>query len=826
MKKHILISALSLLFVSVSLYAHTAFLGERTELTTAFWAAGLLFSSNAGNLILLSLFIFSALLLFVAIRGIRGAINEVSVIRQDAASLLSGGHLPSEKKKRLLRFKRQGMGLRSKMVFFTIALVLIVNIMISTPLFIMMTESQKRTLLRSLLERSEVFMEGMVANARTYLTLGNIRELGLLPIQMRSISEAMYVTITGHNPDTYVFEDQVWATNDPNIQHKIDTTFFFPSISRITDAVSPHAFVLKAKLNAQARMRAGYLAVIIDNLHREANELIERNLQEPVPDFAQRLEQIQVLLQLHEVNMTFILSDISGGIWSEPYYEPENFIIPYNYRFVFFKPVMFHRISHDDFFWGLVRLEVSIRSILEEIETGRRELLILILLVALAAQVIGTIGALFFSTYLIRPVRQLVKHIEIIRDTENKAKLKGVEIKLKSRDELAILGNTINDMTQSIVKAAFAAGDLSVGKEVQKKFLPLNHDNMGDKLSSGFEETKNLSLFCYYEGAKGVSGDYFDYIDLDGRYYAIIKCDVAGKGIPAAFIMIQVATMFLNFFRRWKPTKKGMQIQDLVYQINEFIDTMAFRGRFAAFTLCLYDSETGLMRFCNAGDNIIHIFDASRGRVVTYNLPETPAAGVLTNFDVESKGGYKVQTMTLDHGDILLLYTDGIEESKRKFRNAEFKEILCSYGPLDSTHENHVSGQGVEELGNDRIKKIINAVMNKQMYTLRKFHNPEGDNKGLQFDFRSCKGTPEEVIMALISIEQMFRCYKDPNAAEENQVLIDKIVDSFLKEYFLQYRYYCCISQESLGNNEYLYYTHLMEDEQYDDLTILGIKRK
>jgi hypothetical protein len=380
-------------------------------------------------------------------------------------------------------------------------------------------------------------------------------------------------------------------------------------------------------------------------------------------------------------------------------------------------------------------------------------------------------------------------------------------------------------MTHGLVKAALAASDLSIGKEIQKKFIPLDVDNDGNKQSSGLKNTPNLSFFGYYEGAKGVSGDYFDYRDLDGRYYAIIKCDVAGKGIPAALIMIQVATMFLNYFKQWKPSAKGMHIEEVVYQINEFIETLGFKGRFAAFSLCLFDSATGIVRFCNAGDNIIHYYDASEGKKRTITLPQSPATGVLPNFMIETTGGYSVHTVQIDKGDILFLYTDGIEEAKRKFRDRNFKDILCTDGPNDTPHENHLCGQADEEMTPERVEAIMNAVMAKEVYTLTKYHNPE-DTGDLQFDFSACEGSVEDVIMAMVSVEKMFRCYKPANAGEDSKVLVDRKVDEFLKKHFLQYRRYCAHSKEHPENPAYMYYTHVKEDEQYDHLTILGIKRK
>jgi hypothetical protein len=486
---------------------------------------------------------------------------------------------------------------------------------------------------------------------------------------------------------------------------------------------------------------------------------------------------------------------------------------------------MYRRGAEDSYFRGLIRLEISIESILEQIAQRQRSLLELILAVAVTALSIGLLGALSLSSLIIRPIRKLLDHVELIRDMDDKTRLAGMDIHIRSKDELALLGNTINDMTHSLVQAARASRDLSIGKEIQKKFIPLETNRRGDKLSFGYRDTENISFFGYYEGAKGVSGDYFDYLDLDGRYFAIIKCDVAGKGIPAALIMIQVATMFLNHFKSWEPTEKGLHIEEMVYQINDFIETLGFKDRFAAFTLCLFDSLTGLARFCNAGDNVVRLYEASGQRLKTITFKESPAIGVLPNSLVKSKGVYTVQTLTINHGDILFLYTDGIEDAKRKFRNQKFEEILCAENPDDTPHGNHKRGQGDEEMGYDRVRDIINAVMNQKPYFLYKYHNPEGDKK-LLFDFTRCQGTVEEAIMALVSVEKIFRSYHPPRAGEDSRVLVDKRVDRFLRDHFLQYREYCLNIREIPENEAYMYYTHLNEDEQYDDLTILGIMRK
>jgi len=766
--------------------------------------------------------------LIATIRGIAGVISESAAIKQEALAIITGDLMPIEKKQKTAQIQRRGRGLRFKLASFTTGLILLVIIMISTPMYIIMTKTQRETLLKSLWDRSSVLLEGLASSARSYLPMAiqsrgerGALELMYLPSNSTAISEAKYVTITGYGINS-IYTDHVWATNDPDIDSKTDTTELHPGVTRLTDdALSPLYAEMSEKLNRRAQEAAGDLSRSITTMTDQFLALALRTDAE-----GERLRgDIQVTINALNLQLNDILTNISGEIGSYPEFSISRISKSGDRKYIFYKPIMYRQMADNNFFRGLIRLEISLDSIINEINRGQMTLFFTIGIVAFIVLLTGISGAFIFSGLIIKPIINLVKHIEIIRDTENKAKLAGMDINISSKDEIAILGNTINDMTHGLVKAALAASDLSIGKEIQKKFIPLEVDSQGDKQSSGFKNTQNLNFFGYYEGAKGVSGDYFDYHDLDGRYYAIIKCDVAGKGIPAALIMIQVATMFLNYFKQWKPNEKGMHIEEVVYQINDFIEALAFKGRFAAFSLCLFDSVTGTVRFCNAGDNIVHLYSAKEGRMKTITLPQSPAAGVLPNYMIESTGGYKVQTLQIEKGDILLLYTDGIEEAKRKFRNSEFKEIVCTEGPVDTPHENHLCGQADEEMSPQRVEAIINAVMARQVYTLHKYHNPE-DSGDLQFDFTTCEGQVEDVIMAMVSVEKMFRCYKPADAGEDSRVLVDKKVDEFLKNHFLQYRRYCANTREYPENPAYMYYTHIREDEQYDDLTILGIKRK
>jgi hypothetical protein len=110
------------------------------------------------------------------------------------------------------------------------------------------------------------------------------------------------------------------------------------------------------------------------------------------------------------------------------------------------------------------------------------------------------------------------------------------------------------------------------------------------------------------------------------------------------------------------------------------------------------------------------------------------------------------------------------------------------------------------------------------MYTLFKWHNPE-EGEPFEFDFTGCDGTISEAILALVSVEKIFRMYRDPKATEFERVQVDRKVDLFLNKHFRQYGLYCGKRRDHQEYAEYLYYTNVREDSQYDDLTLLCVRK-
>ena len=776
------------------------------------------------QLLLYSVCLFALIMLFFSIYGISGSARETLTIQKEIQALITGDIMPSEKKKRAASLRKKGIGLRFKLSFFTTALVISVVLIVSIPLGVQFSANQEKTLAQGLQSRVYVLLESLASGAKAYLPSQNILELGFLPQQMSALGEASSATITGNSVDgTATGIDFLWATNDTQIAKKIDTSVVTFGKSQLSSDENAEIEKRVSVLDTEAATSVGVLSDQITALTQEGIKLA---LSTDAASVSRR-DEIQTITRQLEEKMNVELTRLSiSGMGSWPEYNPLA-LSRSQTMYVFYKPVLYRQGSDTKYVHGTVRVEISTKSLIETVDSDKKALVQTTAFVALIAVLIGVLGALLLASIIISPIRKLASHVEMIRDTEDKEALHGKEISLRSRDEIGLLGETINDMTHGLVKAAAASKDLTVGKEVQKMFIPLEVDPSGRKLTCGSTIDDKAEFFGYYEGAKGVSGDYFDYIKLDDRHYAIIKCDVAGKGVPAALIMVEVATLFLDYFKDWKYAKNGYKLDYIVSRINDLIESRGFKGRFAAFTLCIFDTLNGDVHFCNAGDNIVHIYDAASRKMKIVTLPESAAAGIFPSFMVDMKGGFRVVKQHLNPGDVLFLYTDGIEEAKRLFRTKDLKVHLCEEPGIekDSPHGNHSVGQDNEEMGPERVNEIIEAVLARKKYSLFKWHNPQ-ENEPFDFDFSSCDGTIEEAILALVSVEKVFRMYLDPAATEFDRVQVDRKVDSFLNKYFKQYQVYCGNRKDHPEYHEYLYYTNVHEDAQYDDLTILGVRKK
>lgn len=770
------------------------------------------------------LMIIGLVLIFVVI-NIHQNIRERKLTESEISSLLTGAAMPLKKMKK--DFKRLP-SLKKKLIVFAFSLVIAVVIAVTLENGYKVIRLQEQTMAAGLQNRTEVLLESLHSGVKNFFPANNLLELSALPGQKDAMSEVKYVTIIGQQLDSDSAENlnYIWATNDPDIGLKTESYSLIYGESQINEKVILDVTGKLKDLDSNIAKEVKELSDKIDSLSREAERLYASVLAEDTEE-ADRLSDVIVELR-NELDQR--LADYSkAAAGSYPAFDTENLDRSVT-DYIFYRPVMYRKGTTGNYIHSVIYLELSTQSLIDSLNAEIRKIVYFSLIIAAAAVAFGILGAYVFASLIVRPIKKLEKHVIMIGQTKNKINLKGKDVEIKSRDEVGRLGDAVNNMTHELIANAEEEALAMDGKAVQKAFLPLVALGANNKNTFAEYADKEVECFGYYEGESGVSGDYFDYKRLDDTWFGIIKCDVSGHGIPAAIIMTVVATIFRRYFEKWSYAKNGTQLNKLVEQINDFIEGLGLRGKFATLIICLLNMKTGELYMCNAGDNLVHIYDAASRQLKLLTLASAPTAGVFTSDLVAMRGGFVVEKTILNRGDILYLYTDGIEESTRRIRELDYtvrqNEVeVKKMNPKTHEEETEIKMEDAkEEFGPDRIKQIIEAVYNKKKFVLTKQDNP-AVNESLEFDFTKCEGSVSESILALASLEKVFRLYKSPSVQQTDYIKIDKKIDEFLLKYFNMYDYYAAHKSEDSAGSNYVDYDQMLEDEQSDDLTLLAIKR-
>jgi phosphoserine phosphatase RsbU/P len=161
-----------------------------------------------------------------------------------------------------------------------------------------------------------------------------------------------------------------------------------------------------------------------------------------------------------------------------------------------------------------------------------------------------------------------------------------------------------------------------------------------------------------------VGGDYYDFVELGPRKLAVLVGDVSGKGIQAAFYMT-LTKGFVKALCRADPSPASV-----LRRLNELFLESAPRGVFITMVYGVIDLEEGTFTHARAGHNPVFHTSARHGS--TQILKPFGLAIGLTGgpaFDAS----LVEETVKLEVGDTLVLYTDGITESVNR-RRAQYGE--------------------------------------------------------------------------------------------------------------------------------------------------------
>ena len=181
--------------------------------------------------------------------------------------------------------------------------------------------------------------------------------------------------------------------------------------------------------------------------------------------------------------------------------------------------------------------------------------------------------------------------------------------------------------------------ELNVAHEIQHNALPKELSNI-----------KDVSILADLKPTKEVGGDLYNYFALDESHVAIAIGDVSGKGVPAAMFMMKTITC-LNAY-----CKLGCKPSEILTELNSNIHQGNDSMMFVTCFLGILDTKTGIFEFCNAGHNKPII-----GKDKNFRYLDCASGFVLGPLDTVP---LKDETIQLEKGEYIFLYTDGITEAQ------------------------------------------------------------------------------------------------------------------------------------------------------------------
>ncbi len=210
---------------------------------------------------------------------------------------------------------------------------------------------------------------------------------------------------------------------------------------------------------------------------------------------------------------------------------------------------------------------------------------------------------------------------------------------------LTLLANTAAVRIQqarqvaALIGAAKLQRDLETAAAIQRDFLPRS-----------LPSSEGYGMAARAVPCLQVGGDFYDLVALDDKRIGLAVADVSGKGVGAALLMASL--------RAWLRAEllHGTGLAALAAKLNDFTHESSDIHSFITFFFAELDKETGALRFINAGHNPALIF--SRDGLVR----ELPATGLCLG--MFAGRSYEVGTGEVGPGEILVLYTDGITESR------------------------------------------------------------------------------------------------------------------------------------------------------------------
>ncbi len=235
----------------------------------------------------------------------------------------------------------------------------------------------------------------------------------------------------------------------------------------------------------------------------------------------------------------------------------------------------------------------------------------------------------------------------------------------KSRWEQLLRGiahQTATLLETSILKESDATRkrleqELSVAHAIQTGFIP-----------AGFEPLPGWDVAADWKAAQQVGGDFYDYFKLKDGRWGLVMADVTDKGIPAALFMAMCRSLIRAV------AMNRTSARDTLERFNDLLLNDSRSDMFLTVFYAIWQPQTGQLHYSSAGHPPQFIYRAALGQIEELVCPGL-ATGIIHDITLTERKA------TLQPGDSLIMYTDGISEAMQRdhteWGRSAFHRAVC-----------------------------------------------------------------------------------------------------------------------------------------------------
>lgn len=322
---------------------------------------------------------------------------------------------------------------------------------------------------------------------------------------------------------------------------------------------------------------------------------------------------------------------------------------------------------------GTACIDVSMDDIMKNRQEFLQNLCLVLVSITIVICLLILAG---INRILLVPVKSLSQAAALfVKDKESTKKTQTAisQLNIHTGDEIEELSEAIKTMemeindyidhlTEVTAEKERMGAELNIATQIQASMLPC--------IFPAFPDRNEFDIYASMDPAKEVGGDFYDFFLIDEDHIALVMADVSGKGVPAALFMVIAKTLLKN------TAQSGISPKEVLSQVNTQLCENNEAEMFVTVWLGVMQISTGHMVCANAG----HEYPAIRRVGGQYELLHDKHGFVLAGMEGSR---YREYEITLEKGDSLFVYTDGVPEAT----NAE-NELFGTDRMLEALNQN------------------------------------------------------------------------------------------------------------------------------------------